>query len=193
MTMEVNIKNHNDGLIAAVTPDYQLKTQAESLELQHFISREKGQTFQVIGRTDTLTAATIPILHVTNNDPDRLMVISYIRAGVVDSNATLPGVGDYIQLGVGTTGSGGTAVTPVNTNRSSGKTASITALHSTPTSSGTFSEIDTFYPKADGEQQVWNKAGSVILGLGDTFEARIVSTATTGIAWARFTFMMLDK
>ena len=193
MSMEVNIKNHDNGYLAGVTRDYQLKVQSESLSLQHFISRAYAQTFQVIGRTDTLTAATIPILHIKNDDPDRLLVFSYIRAGIVDSNATLPGVGDYIQLGLGSTVTSGTAVTPVNVNATSGKVATVTATHSTPTSGGTFTEIDAFYPKADGEQQVWNKDGSVVLGLNDTFEARIVSTATAGIAWARFTFMMLDK
>ena len=193
MSMEVNIKNHQDGYIAGVTKDFQLKTQSESLMLQHFVSRTHGESYQVLGRTDTLTAATIPILHVTNDDPDKLMVFSYIRAGIVDPNATLPSVNDYIQLGFGSTVTGGTAVTPVNTNQTVGKVASVTATHSTPTSGGTFTEIDTFYPKEDGHEQVWNKAGSVILGLNDTFEARIVSSGTAGIAWARFTFMMLEK
>lgn len=193
MAMEVNIKNHTNGSIAGVTRDFQLKTQAESLSLQHFISREYGQTYQVIGTTDTLTAATIPILHITNDDPERLLVFSFIRAGIVDPNATLPNANDYIQLGVGATVTGGTAVTPVNTNRSSGKVATVTAVHSTPTSAGTFTEMDRYYPKEDGHEQVWNKSGSLILGLNDTFEARIVSTSTAGVAWARFTFMMLDK
>lgn len=191
--MDIRIKDNSTGTVAKVTPEFQLETRAETLSHQHYISREFAQTFQVIGVTDTLTAATIPVLHIKNDDPERDLVISYIRLQIVDPNATLPGVGDYFQLGLGTTISGGSAVTPVNTNASSGKVASVTATHSTPSSSGTFSELDRWYPTADGDSVTYNKDGSIILGLNDTFEIRIVSTSTAGIAYARTTFMMVDK
>ena len=190
--MEVNIKNHSDGVVAQVTDEHQLRVEAEIHELQHHVSRTTGQTFQVLGITDTLTAATIPILHIVNNDPDRALVISFIRSQIIGSNATLPGVGDYVQYGFGTTASGGTAVVPVNQNRKSGSSALVTALHSTPTSAGTFVEEDRWYPDADGARETYNKQGSIILGLNDTWESRVVSTSTAGIVWTRATFMMMS-
>lgn len=191
--MEVRIANNSDGTTARVTPEYQLEVRAETLSQQHYISREFAQTFQVIGVTDTLTSATIPVLHIKNTDSERDLVVTYVRMQIVDPNATLPATDNYFQMGVGSTVTGGTVVVPVNTNVSSGKVASVTATHSTPTSGGTFSEIDRYYPTADGDSVTYNKDGSVILGLNDTFEVRMVSTGTAGIAYARATFMMVDK
>lgn len=190
--MEINIKNHANGDIAGVTSEHQLQVEAETHELQHHVSRTTGQAYQVQGETDTLTAADIPILHIINDDPDRSLVVSFIRSGIADANATLPDIGNYIKLGFGTTMTGGTAVTPVNMNRKSGADALVTATASTPTRVGTFVEFDRWYPSADGDRESYNKQGSLILGLNDTLEIAHVSTSTAGIAWARVTFMMMD-
>ena len=190
--MEITIKNHSNGTVAGVTSENQLQVEAEVHELQHHISRKKGQSYQVTGETDTLTAATIPVLHIRNDDPDRKLVISFIRMGIVDSNATMPTATDYFQMGFDATVTGGTATIPVNMNRNSGADALATATASTPTSAGTFLETDMWPPKEDGDRNSFNKQGSVILGLNDTFEIRFTSTSTTGKAWARITFMMME-
>lgn len=190
--MDVHIQNHSNGDIAGVTLEHQLQVEAEIHELQHHVSRTTGQSYQVLGVTDTLTAGIIPVLHITNNDPDRKMVVSFIRSGVVASAATLPNVADYFSIGFGTTASGGTAVTPTNANRTSGSDALVTALSSTPTSAGTFEEFDRWYPASSGDRISYNKQGSVILGLNDSIEIRHTNTSTGGTSWARVTLMMMD-
>ena len=190
--MEIKIVNHSDGTVAGVTSEHQVKVEAEIHELQHHVSRTTGQSYQVTGETDTLTAATITVLHIRNDDPDRELVISFSRMGIVGANATMPAITDYFQLGFDGTVTGGTEVTPINVSRNSGADAGVTATASTPTSAGTFLEIDMWPPKEDGDRNSYNKQGSVILGLNDTFEIRFTSTSTTGKAWARITFMMME-
>ena len=190
--MDIHIQNHSDGTIAGVTDEHQLEVQAEIHELQHHVSRATGQSYQVLGVTDTLTAAIVPVLHITNNDPDRKMVVSFIRSGVVATNATLPNIADYFSVGFGTTASGGTEITPTNANRTSGSDALVTALSSTPTSAGTFVEFDRWYPASSGDRISYNKQGSVILGLNDSLEIRHTSTGTAGTSWARVTLMMMS-
>jgi hypothetical protein len=56
---------------------------------------------------------------------------------------------------------------------------------------GVFTQIDRVYTKA-GDQVVYNKQGSIILGLNDTFSIKFVSTGT-GTGAARVTFMMLEN
>ncbi len=41
--------------------------------------------------------------------------------------------------------------------------------------------------------QVFNKHGSLILGLGDSLEWRLVTDQSSGLAYARITIMMLDR
>ncbi len=189
--MEINIKNHENGDIAGVTSEHQLRVEAEVHELQHHVSRTTGQSYQVRGETGTLTAADVPVLHITNDDPDRKLVVSFIRMGLVGASATLPATSDYFKVGFDTTVTGGTAVIPVNVNATSGADALVTATANTPTSAGTFLEFDRWYPDADGGKERYNKQGSLILGLNDTLQIAHVSTSTTGLAWARVTFMMM--
>lgn len=190
--MDVHIQNHSDGTIAGVTDEHQLEVQAEIHELQHHVSRATGQSYQITGQTDTLTSATTTVLHITNNDPDRKMVVSFMRMGVYGSNATLPALTEFFQMGYDTTASGGTAATPVNMNRTSGSDALVTALAVSPTAAGTFAEIDMWPPNSDGDRNSFNKQGSAILGLNDSIEIRYTGTSTTGKAWARITFMMMS-
>lgn len=190
--MEITIKNHSDGTVAGVTNEHQLQVEAEIHELQHHVSRTTGQSFQVVGVSDTLTAADVTVLHIKNNDPDRKLVVSFIRSGVVAGNASFPTIGDYFSLVFGTEVTGGTAVEPVNVNRTSGSDALVTVTASTPTATGTAIEFDRWYPNGSGDRNAYNKQGSVILGLNDTIEIRHTSTSTAGIAWARVTFMMMD-
>ena len=102
---------------------------------------------------------------------------------------------NYLEMGFGrTVASGGTPTTPANMNRSSGVVASVTATEGAPTMAGTFAEVgDRWHPTASGEAAVYNKEGSVILGLNDTMELRYVGTHTAGEIFARVTFMMMSE
>jgi len=178
------------GLMARVTDENALKTVTESHELQHHISRDSGLTFQALSVDTGITAKTQTVMHLKNDDPARILVISFIRMQAVTNTASKPVVGEYFEVGLGrTVVSGGTTTTPVNMNASSGNTASVTATGIDPTMTGTFTAIDRWYNEGNGEL-VYNKQGSIILGLNDTFEVRLVS-AGTGESKCRVTFMMI--
>ena len=191
--MEVNIKNHKTGQLAEVNANGQLEVRSESNSQQHFISHNFGQSYQVHGSTDTLTAATHTVLHIKNTDPGRDLVISYIRLQLVAANAS-DTLTDYFEFGFKTeVASGGAAVTPINLNKKVGSVALVTATKTSPTMSGTLESLEHWHPKASGDINTFNKDGSIILGLNDTFEIRYISTSTTGIARARITFMMVEE
>jgi len=47
--------------------------------------------------------------------------------------------------------------------------------------------------QSEGDQVTFNKEGAWVLGKGDTLEARIVASSTSGTAIARFSYYMEDK
>lgn len=189
----VQISNHSDGTLAGITSEHQLLVRAESHELQHHIARHQGQTYQVISIDTGITAKTQTLLHLKNDSATHDMVVSFIRIEAITNTASKPVVGEYFELGYGrTVASGGTAATPVNTNTASGNTAGVTATGIDPTMAGTFTLIDRKYHQANGEETVFNKQGSLVVGQNDTFEIRFLS-AGTGEAKCRVTFMMMAK
>ena len=178
------------GKTAYVDSENQIRTVTESHELQHHVSRTAGRAFQVISVDTGITATTQTIMHIKNDDPNRILVISFIRMQAITDTASKPVVGEYFEMGLGrTVSSGGTAATPVNMNASSGNTASVTCTGIAPTMTGTFTLIDRWYNEGNGEF-TYNKQGSIILGLNNTFEVRLLS-AGTGEAKCRVTFMMI--
>ena len=194
--MDVTLRNHSDGTAATVTPQNQILTKSEVISQQHFISTEFGRSFQAEGVSVTLTSATHTVLHLKNDDPQRNMVISYIRTQLVGANASNL-LTNYFELGFDrTVSANGTVVEPTNMNRGSGVAATFTATSgagTTPTMAGTFVSFDKWYPKEGNDRLSYNKEGSIILGLNDTLEVRYVGTATAGNAYARATIMMVDK
>lgn len=194
MAMEVNISNHSDGTMAGVTEDYQLKVRAENQSLQHYISLNNGNAYQVEG-TATVANATTTVLHIKNDDPDNDLVITYIRLQVIDpaGGTAPPAAANYWEMGFDrTVSSGGSAATPTNMNRKVGKVAAVTCTDSGPTMTGTHVNADTQY--VSGESMVsYSKDGSPILGLNDTFEIRLTSDNTSGTAYARVTFLMRKR
>jgi hypothetical protein len=186
---------HGTANKAKVNSDGQLTTQAETHELQHHISRTEGQVYQTVGRETAITNATQTILHIKNTSTTQLFTVSYIRVQLVGETGgtAVPDPATYFQFGFGRTyGSGGTAVTPINMNRTSGNVASLTAYNDSPTMAGTFTEIDAWYPDGDN-MHVFNKHGSLLLGFNDTFEIRLVTDHTAGLAYARITGMFLEN
>jgi len=184
-----------NGYSAKVTDNNQLEVVSESKTLQHWRSINKGLVFQVIGDKATLSAATIPILHIQNTSAEKRLVITYIRLQQVGCSAAgIDSTTHYFQTGFGRTySSGGTAVTPVIVNRSSANVAEATCYDNNPTLAGTFQEIDRYYPSKASDAVVYNKEGSIILGLNDTFECRIVSADTQGDVYARVTMMFIEN
>ena len=179
------------GYRAEINNENQLSTVAVVHELQHHISDTYGRVFQVIGDHTLVSAGTKTLLHLTNNDPARDVVVSYMRVQYPDSTSVID-ASTYFQFGFGTTyGSGGIEAAPVNVNRASGNVAVVGAYYDDPVISGVFIEADRWY--CDNSMTVFNKHGSVILGLGDTLEWRLTTDQDFGLAYVRVTMMMIAK
>ena len=117
-------------------------------------------------------------------------IISYMRMqypdadGVVDSTS-------YFQISFSRTYvSGGTEVTPVNMNNSSANSAELTCYGNNPILTGTAIEFDRWYH--DQDMQLFNKHGSLILGLNDTLTISLITDQTSGLAYCRITIMMKE-
>lgn len=190
--MPIQIQNHGDGTLLGITKEHQIKARSESHELQHHVSWFAEEAYQAISVDTGITAATQTLLHIKNTSATKNLVLSFVRMQAITNTASKPVVGEYFEMGLGrTVDSGGTVVTPVNVNALSGKVADAVLTGIDPTMAGTFTAIDRWYNESNNEQ-TYNKHGSIILGLNDTFEVRLVS-AGTGEAVVRATFMMLDK
>ena len=176
---------------AGVTKENQVLTQAENHELQHHISWNDGQAYQILGEITTIAAATETVLHIQNTSSTKNFIVSYMRLQIAgESGGTaLSDVATYFELGFGRTyASGGSSVTPVNMNQTSGNVASLTCYDESAVMAGTFTQFDKWYPGPD-QMQTYNKHGSLILGFNDTLEIRLVTDHTAGNALARVTGM----
>jgi len=181
------------GHTAGVTEENQLKTLAVTHSIQHHNSRREGNAYQVIGDFAAVNNSTHTILHVINNSSTLDMVVTYLRLNVVDltGGTALPSSSTFFQVGFGdTVSAGGTIVTPVNMNQSSGKSAPVTATDNNPTMAGTFTEIDRWYPDVEGNENTYYKDGSIVMGVGESIDIRVTSDHTTGLAYARLSFIM---
>lgn len=190
----ITIKNPGNGQQALVSTDGQLFTLAENLSLQHYISRYRGQMYQVQFFDTGVASGTNVIGHITNNSPTLSLVVAYIRVqctGLTGGTALGDNAANYFTANFDEVySSGGSAVTPVNLNRKSGNTADVTAYDTNPTLTGTPVEFDRVYMK-DSAQQTFRKEGSLILGSGDSMSIKFV-TDNSGTAYSRLSFMMMD-
>lgn len=191
----ITIRNPGSGRQAFVSNNGQLLTQSESLSLQHFISRYDGQSYQWQFEDTGIQSATNVVGLITNNSTTLSMVISYIRLQAVDlaGGTAIPSINAYWSLNFDETyASGGAAGTaPVNLNRQSGKAADVTVYDTNPTLAGTAVEFDRLYVSSEG-QDSFSKDGAVILGAGDSMSIKLVADNTSGLAYGRVTFMMMD-
>ncbi len=191
--MAVEIKNHSDGTIAGVTQENQLKTRAESLSLQHYNSWERQETYQVFYSDTGVTAGWNNLMLITNNSSTQDMVVTYMRINDGTSQSSYD-TGHYISFGMGgARSSGGTVVTPKNTNSRSGKLADVTAYAGaiTLTDTGAWTEIDKRFTKL-GDEQAYNKEGSIIVGVNDSILMRAYCIGD-GTINTRITIMMLQR
>jgi len=191
----VTIKNPGTGRQAYVSGDGQLLVQSENLSLQHYISRYRGNAYQVEFIDAGLTAKENIIGHIKNTSATLSLVATYIRfqVPVVAGGTALNGaLANQWKFGFGRTyASGGTQVTPTNMNRSSGNSAQVLAYQGDPTLAGTAVEFDRLYPNSNG-QDSYNKEGSLILGPNNTMDVSFTTDNTSGAAYCRLTFLMMD-
>lgn len=190
----ITIRNPGNGQQAFVTPDGQLRTQAESLTTQHFVSRYNGQAYQAVFEDTGLGAATNVVGHIKNTSSTLSLVATYIRLQAVKLAGGTAFGGDehFWSLAFDRTyASGGALELPTNMNRGTGNAADVIAYDTNPVLAGTAVEFDRVYVE-DVQQQSLNKEGALILGPNDTMELTFTTDHTSGTAYARLTFMMMD-
>lgn len=190
----ITIKNPGSGDQAAVTRANQLLVQSENLSLQHWVSRFEENAYQAEFFDTGIGNGTNVVAFLQNTSPTRKMVITFMRLQAVDlaGGTAIPSANTYFELGFDQTyTSGGSAVTPVNMNRGTGNTADVLAYDTNPTLAGTFASFDRNYV-SDEDQQTYNKEGSVILDTNDSLIVRLVTDHTSGTAYGRITFMLMD-
>ena len=181
------------GYTAGVTNENQLKTLAVTHSIQHHNSRVEGNAYQAVGEFGAINNATHTVLHISNLSSSLDLVVTYLRLNVLGltGGTALPDIATYFQIGFGATvDTGGTLITPVNMNQSSGKAAPVIATDNNPTMAGTFIEIDKWYSEGQGVENTYYKDGSIVLGVGETISVRVTSDHTTGLAYARMSFIM---
>lgn len=184
------------GYLAEVNKFNELLVSSNSKPLQHVVSQRDGNAYQVIGDFASINNSTHTILNLKNDSETKNIVITYIRLQTIDlaGGTAPPSALNYWQIGKGrTVSSGGTAVTPVNVNFTSGNTSSVTATDNNPTMSGTFTEIDRYYIESEATPQLYRKEGAIILGKDDAIEIRIISSNTSGTAYTRISYYLEDK
>lgn len=169
-----------------------LRAFAVNVSLTNHISLDQdNQTvFSTIG-TATVVSGTTVLLHIINNDPSNLLVID--RVIVQGTNlGGVPTSGTYFSLGYGrTVTSGGTALTPVNLNRTATKVANVTATASNPNMTGTFVESHRWLVQGNGQAFEIIPVGTndIILGRSNTVEIQLNSN-TSGNILTNFKFFM---
>ena len=170
---------------------------------QRFQSEVTGNAYQVWGTTADVAAAENPLLFLKNTDNKGLiLIIAYIRLLAIDLvTAGAFGAGTYFTVGFDQSRtSDGTQVTPVNMNRSSGRTATVEAYSSgdlagagTPvvlSPSANAAVSDRHYPSANLVELRYQKEGSIVLTEGKSITLSLVTDFTAGHAYGRISFVM---
>jgi hypothetical protein len=182
------------GYRAKVSSSNRLQVDSVSDSVQHDISWRLGQAYQVIG-TVTLTSGIVVVLHITNVSSTHGVVVTYIRHQILDQagGTGFPNASNYYRIALGRKYvSGGSTVTPINLNQGSGNIAEVTAYDSGPTLDGTALEIDRYYTKAEGDMNLFNKEGSVVVAPNRTLELAYVGDHSSGTLYTRLSFLMKE-
>jgi hypothetical protein len=191
--MGLNIEDGTGkGYLVKVNSDNEISAESVVHELQHHISRNKAEVYQVIGGSSNITAGVNTLLHITNNSSNLHIVVSYIRLQVPELDGTsVINFETYFQLGTGTEYlSNGTEAGIVNMNFSSGNVADLSAYKNKPSLLGSFTEFDRWYP--DTSMMTFNKSGSIIMSRGDSLEVRLVTDQLSGVAYCRITLFFMN-
>lgn len=165
---------------------------AGSLTSHASIDDEDGGVYTILGTT-TPANGTKTILWIQNDSSEFILVPDRVYVEAVGITG-IPTSSIYISLGFDRTySSGGTTATPININRTSTKTADVTAKYDGPTLSGTFVESHRWYPDAASAasfDMIVTRANDMVLGRTDTMEIQVVSNSATGTVLALVKFMM---
>ena len=191
--------NDPNGEFQKVDSNNQAHVLSVELSEQRFHSEVEGNAYQVWGISDDASGAEQPVLFLKNTDTTgKILVITYIRC-IALNLATTGSFGPTTYFTVGfdqAFASDGTAVVPINLNRSSGRTATVEAYSGASTlvlaPTANIAVCDRHYPEASMKEHVWTKKGSMVLTQGKSITLSLVTDFTTGTCYARISFMMVD-
>ena len=188
----MQIEDPQTGTTARVDQNQRLHVAAKASPVQHIVSEELEDAYQIIGEATPVVGTVIP-LFITNNDTTKKCVLSYIRLQVVGQSPTGPATTEYFSIRTGGSyTSGGTSIIPVNMHVGSSKAASVTVYKENSLVVSAGSEIDRWYPDAAGAIERYNKEGALVIPAGGSIEVAYVGTGTTGLAYTRASFYMED-
>ncbi len=162
------------GRLAGVTEAKQLMTQAECQELIFHQSINHGLTFTLAQLASQAVGASGEevLCHIQNTSSTKYLCISHIHVPAYDGHG-------FVRVYVASTySSGGTAYTPGNHNRQSGKVAEATVYASNGSlavSGGAQVCTKGLSPECPTADMSFN--GSIILGLNDTVDVRFLEQA----------------
>ena len=181
------------GKSAAVDNLNRLQVRSVSEPIQHWISHERGLSFQVLGET-TLASGTVWPLFIKNTDTTNQIVFTRIRHQVIDQagGTAIPNVNNYLKMSFDTTyTSGGTALTPANMHR--GKANSPVLLAYSGATLSTTNEIiaDKWFTQLEADMYVWDQEGSLILSPGQTLAFGYTGNQTSGLVSVRVSFVIM--
>jgi hypothetical protein len=183
------------GKKAWVDSQNRLVVNSRSESIQHYTSQEEQNAYQVLNVLP-FSSGENTLIHITNNDSNLDLVVTFIRHQVVTSSAvSLPSVDDYFKISFGRShveDESGIEIIPVNVFNGSGKAAAVTAHSGSPNLEGVAVEIDRWYTKEVGDMNLFNKRGAVVIGTGNTIEFSYISSGT-GIIYTRVSFLMMPK
>ena len=191
MTQQI-LDGTGKGFLAKVTGDNRLQVYSKSASVQHIVSEEDENAYQIISVSEIMNGDNV-LLHVTNNDSAKNMVISYIRHQVVESSGgtEFPNRSNYFKVLLGRKYvSGGTIKTAANVYSGSGNVAKISAYGDNPTLTNGYDEIDRWYTKSVGDMNSLNKEGSLIIPPNKTIELSYETNHTSGFVYTRMSFYM---
>lgn len=183
------------GYLAGVDINNRLLTTSRTSQIQHSISHNEKQAYQVIGLA-SLASGSVVGLHIKNSSAVRDLVITYIRHQIISSGGggTFPDINNYFKISLGREyDSGGAEAIPVNLYRGSGNNAEVVVYQNNPTLVNTAHEIDRWYTKEDGDMNLFEKEGSVIVAPNNTLELSYVGDQTSGSLYTRLSFLMVDQ
>jgi hypothetical protein len=194
--MTIQIKDGTGGgKLAKVDDKNRLYVRTKSLQLQHVISEEEQDAYQVSGIAD-LSSGTIKALHLYNSNDIKFMVLTYIRHQVVGAagGTAFPNVSNYFSVCSGLTyASGGDVITPVNVYIGSGNISNITSYDASTTpivTTGTTTELERWYTQANGDMNRLNKEGALIIPPRQSLTLCYTGDHTSGILSTRISYVM---
>lgn len=185
------------GQLAGVTAN-KLRTLSVNIPFTHHqtLDPHHNNLFSAIGTVTPINGTAVS-LFIQSTNSNLYMCIDRItvQATAISGGTAVPNTSAYIRVGFGRTYSaGGSTVTPVNLNRSSGNTASATAYQG-PTLTGTFTEAYRWYlESANSKFDIIPQGGDgIILGNTNTIEISYVSDNISGTILAVVTFFFTDS